>query len=320
MKFNRKLIIVPSVIFALLSSLYVGIWLVIATQVKATISKSFTHINIAYDGHIEITGFPFIPKIKVLNVKINPPSSNLDIAIPSLSIEYHILDNILEILGSDLTLMLKNLVKITKDSPVNMLHCKLNDKFRLSVKPAENLLLSLLKNKSERRAYFTSLVYEDGGISCNGNNNTIEKSLLSIETNELKSLDNLLIKLQYKINAQILGNVNTNMNLIIKNTVMTLIMSDIEFKQIDVDVDNISLKLKDSLASAYGRLSLPLSVDSKIDDGELTIEISNYKSFIKRLIETFYSKSKHNDKFHSALQEYIYTISKKKVVIVLFYQ
>ena len=310
MKFNKKLIIIPSIIFVSLSSLYVGIWLVVATQVKSIISKSFVYANIAYEDNIQITGFPFIPKIKVSNLKINPSSVN--IAIPSLSIKYNLLSNTLEILGSDLILKLESSIKITKDHLTNVLQCKLNDKFRLLVEPSENLLFLLLKNKSEKKAYFTSLVYEDNGISCNDNTTTIEKNLFSIETNELQSPDNLLTKLQYKINAEIMSDTNTNMNLKVKNTIMTLTMSDIDFKQIDVDVENISLKLKDSLVSAYGKLLLPFSIDNKVNDKALTIEITNYKSLIKQLVELFYYKSKHSDKIYYALQEYIYTISKKK--------
>ncbi|WDM84874.1 hypothetical protein K6025_03170 [Ehrlichia sp. JZT12] len=309
MKFNKKLIIIPSIILVSLSSLYVGVWLVIATQVKSIISKSFVYANIKYEDDIQITGFPFTPKVKVSNIKINP--SSLNIIIPSLSIRYNLLSNILEMSGSDLTLKLESSIKITKDQLTSVLQCKLNDKFKLLVKLSENLLLSLLKNKREKKAYFTSLVYEDNGISCNNNSNIVKKSLFSIETNELQSPDNLLTKLQYKINAEIMSDV-TDTNLKVKNTLMTLVTSDIDFKQIDVDVENINLKLKDSLISAYGKLSLPFSIDNKLNDEALIIEISNYKNAIKQLVELFYYKSKQRDKIYYALQEYIYTISQKK--------
>ena len=311
MKFNKKLIIIPSIILVSLSSLYIGIWLVVATQVKANISKSFTYFNAEYKDNIKITGFPFIPTIQVSDIKIT--LSSLNILIPSISAKYNILSNMLEVLGSDLRLELENSIKITKNNIKSTLHCELNDKFKLSIKLSENLLLTLLKNKSERRLYFDSLVYEDNGISCNNKANSIKSSFFSIETNENQSLDDFFTKLQYKINAEITSDISTNMDLKIKNMLMTLTMSDIDFKDIDLDLEKMHLKLKDSIISAHGKLSLPMSIiDNKASDKTLIIEINNYKSAIKQLVELFYHESKYKDQVYSALQDYIYTISKKK--------
>ncbi|KJV66022.1 MULTISPECIES: hypothetical protein [Ehrlichia] len=305
--FNKKLIVISSVVVASISSLYVGIWLVIATHVKATLSKSLAHIHATPSNDIHITNFPFIPKIHISSLQIN--SSSLNILIPSLLLKYHLLSNTLEFLGSDnTTLKFENLMRITNNNQPNISICSLN-KSKLLVKPSKHLLFLLLDNKNEKKAYFTSMIYEDNGITCNDNAIT-NKNLLHIETDEHKSLDNLLTILQYKINASATDNADININ--IKDAIVTLSMSDTEFKEISTIIDNIMLAFKNSLISIYGKLSFPLSLDSKINNEKLTIEMSSYKGIIKQLVEIFHAKSHYKDKIVDALQDYIYVISEKK--------
>ena len=305
--FNKKLIVISSVVIASISSLYVGIWLVIATHIKATLSKSLAHIHATPNNNIHITNFPFIPKIHTSNLQIN--SSSLNILIPSLLLKYHLLSNTLEFLGLDNTILkFENSMKITNNDQSNISICSLN-KFKLLVKPSKNLLFLLLDNKHEKKAHFTSMIYEDNGISCN-NSDITNKNLLHIETDEHKSSDNLLTMLQYKINASATSNADTNIN--IKNVVVTLSMSDTEFKEISTIIDSIILEFKNSLISIHGELSLPLSLDSKVNNEKLTIEISSYKDITKQLVEIFYGKSHYKDNILDALQDYIYAISEKR--------
>ncbi|AHX05563.1 hypothetical protein [Ehrlichia chaffeensis] len=308
--FNKKLIVISSIVIASISSLYIGVWLVIATHVKATLSKSLAYIHAEHSNDIQITNFPFIPKIKVLNLKIN--SSSLNISIPSLSLKYHLLSNTLEFIGLDnATLTFENSMKITNNDQKNTSVCNLHDNFKLLIKPSKNLLLFLLDNKNDKKAYFTSMVYEDNGISCN-NNHIINKSIFSVETDEHKSFDNLITVLQYKINASATSNTDTNINVKIKDAIVTLSMSNTEFKEISAIIDNIALTSRNSLISIYGKLLLPLSLDTQINDEKLIIEISNYQDIIKQLVKILYPKSQHKDKIFSALQDYIYAISEKK--------
>ncbi|AAZ68447.1 hypothetical protein [Ehrlichia canis] len=308
--FNKKLIVIPSVVITLLSSLYVGTWLVIATHVKATISKALIHIDASYNDNIQITGFPFTPKIKILNLKINLPS--LNIYAPSVSLKYRLLSDTLEFSGENTTLKSENSTKIINNEQQYTLNCQLNDKFNLLVKPSKNLILSLLDNKNDKKAYFSQIIYEDNGISCN-NNNITNKNSISIKTNEHTSPDNLLTMLQYKINANIIGNSDTNTNIKIKDAIMTLTTSDTEFKEISAVIDNIGITFKKSLISIYGTLLFPLSMDyNKTNNEGLTIEISGIKDIIRQLVETISHKSNNADKISYILQNYIYSIAKKK--------
>ena len=306
--FNKKLIVIPSIVIILLSSLYVGIWLVIATHVKATISKALIHIDASYNNNIQITGFPFTPKITISNLKVNLHSLNIHVS--SVSLKYRVLSDILEFSGENTTLKSENSTKITNNEQQYTLNCQLNDKFNLLVKPSKNLILSLLDNKNDKKAYFSQIIYEDNGISCN-NNNITNKNSVFIKTNENTSPDNLLTMLQYKINANIIGNSDTNIK--IKDTIMTLTTSDTEFKEISAVIDNIGITFKKSLISIYGTLLFPLSTDyNKTNNEGLTIEISEIKDIIRQLVETISHKSNNADKISYILQNYIYSIAKKK--------
>ena len=137
--FNKKLIVIPSVVITLLSSLYVGTWLVIATHVKATISKALIHIDASYNDNIQITGFPFTPKIKILNLKINLPS--LNIYAPSVSLKYRLLSDTLEFSGENTTLKSENSTKNINNEQQYTLNGQVNDIWNVLVKRSKHCIL-----------------------------------------------------------------------------------------------------------------------------------------------------------------------------------
>ncbi|GAT75283.1 putative membrane protein [Ehrlichia ruminantium] len=301
--FNKKLIVILLIIISL-SSLYTGLWFVVATQVKATVSKAFHHVSATY-GDIQIIGFPFTPYVSISDFKIN--ASSINILAHSLSVKYSILNNELEFLTLDGELKIENKTKITKSDPINIASCRFNHGLKVLIQPSENLLFMLFKDKSTKKLYFKSIKYHDSGISCNNKSN-IGKNSFFIESNESKALNDFITKLQYKINADIITDTGENtINATINNSIITLMMTDVDFKQVDADIEHIDLKFKNSSVNINGRLSIPLSLDNKVvDEGKLIIKMSNYQDAIRQLIELFYTKVTDKEQLSSILSKYIY--------------
>ena len=272
---------------------------------KSNHIKAFPYVSATYDA-IQIIGFPFTPYVSISNFEMNV--SSIKILAPLLSVKYNILNNELEFLTLDSELKVDdNKTKIISNDPINIAHCKFNHGLKVLIQPSENMLFMLFKGSSTKKLYFKSIKYNDSGISCNDKNN-IGKNSFFIESNESKTLNDSTTRLQYKVNADIITDTGDSViNATMNNSIITLIITDIGFKQLDTDIEHIDLKFKNSSVNISGKLSIPLSLDNQVADiGKLIIEMNNYKDAIRQLIELFYTKLANKDKLSSTLSEYIY--------------